>query len=268
MTPHRAGLSAPQHQLRPGPHQRIQPIRRRHPRLPLAQLILQHRKHPHMMRTALLIHRRHRLGPDHLPPARMHRLVRHPVAGPLRILHRPDRRLHHLAAVVHLGHHAIRLVPVIRRDRCLRPRQRRPLHRQIIQHVQVQLVRRRISRHPGHHDPGLIPGGCGAGVHPHHHPLQVRRPQHPVLLDDPPAPQRRRVIVQDLPVDLLPAQARPLVRLDHLAEVRRRQVIDVIPGRPLHIHRIPICPQRLDQRDRPGRRRHTHLGPLPDPQPK
>src|SRR5580704_10073712 len=80
-----------------------------------AHLILEFRKHPKVVHPALLVERRNRFCASYLSPRSTHRRER-------RVwLDYSQRRLDHVAAIVHLGYDPIGPVRAINRNGCLGP---------------------------------------------------------------------------------------------------------------------------------------------------
>ena len=97
---------------------------------------------------------------------------------------------------------------------------------------------------------------------------QRRRLRHARGLDHCARPQRIGAILDDLAVDLLPAEPRAGIARDHRVEKRRRQVGGVGLRARARQRRARIRHQPLDQRDRP-RRGGDHLArAVAEPQPE
>src|SRR5665213_1457099 len=122
-------------QLGERPDKRIDPVWRISGRGPVeivdepAHLVFERRKGPQMMHPALLVERGDRLGPGDLAARGMHRGERH-----VRIDH-AQRRLYHLAAIVHLGDDSVGVARAVGGDRRFRPLGRRIAARHIRQHI-------------------------------------------------------------------------------------------------------------------------------------
>ena len=185
----------------------------------------------------LLVERRYRLRSNDLPPRRVHGLERDV------FVHHANRVCDQIAAIVDLGHNPLGVVFAVKHDRLPRPLDRRVATGAVIQHVPATAV---IPA--GDDQPGFV-SLLAAGHRRVDRYDDAREVGH--ALANRPAqffvqrarPQRARDVVQDLGVELLPAEPRTLVFADDLGEEAGREIA-VGGGKPLI---MSISPQMSDR---------------------
>ena len=210
-----------------------------------------------MVHPILLVQCRHRLGPHPLAAARGHLAVRD------RAVHRPQHRLHQVAAVVHLGHHPVPLPAVQRAHRHAGPALRRQAARVVSEDPQVA-----VGGLAHRHDAGgvRVLTRRDRGIDRCHHPHQVRhlREAHPEAggLELSEVPQGAGGVEEQLAVELLAADAGPSVPALHLRDERRGQVGDVVEHpAPGDVHgAVGALGEVHHQRGGPGRAGHDDAG--------
>ena len=195
------------------------------------------------------IERRHRFGAQPFAAIGMHGTHRH--AG----VHLRDHRLDQIAALVDLGDDGVSLVGVKGRHGAPRPGQRRRrLERTILQH-------HRALAHPRRHDNATGIGPRRAGhrrVHRHDHPPRLAAGKGP---EHAPLPQCARVVIDQLAVQLLPAQHGAAIALDDALQKSARQKAVLVSALPRH-GGLQIVQQPPDQPGRPRRGRRHLARPL------
>src|SRR6516162_7857975 len=148
------------------------------------------------------------------------------------------------------------------------PLDRRIAPRAIIEHVAAPLV---VSA--GDDQPGLV-RFLATGhrrVDRDHDARQVRhaltcRPAQ--FFEQRARPQRPRHVIEDLGVELLPADPGALVFADNLGEERLRQIASVFVAAPARQPRRRICDQLTNDLGRLRRRRNDHPRIIAKPQPE
>ena len=182
--------------------------------------------------AALLVERRHRLGPQTLPARGPQRPERH------QRVNLPDHAFHQIAALVDLGHQTLGAVTLHRGDGGARPVGRAAADAGILQHPGPPVARLAAHLDARHHDPAFVAARApGHGrIDGNDDPVQTGRLVLPGRLKHGGGPQRALDIIQQHALQLLPAQPRAAIARLDLGQEALGQIGAVGIGRRMRHH--------------------------------